>query len=654
MTRALFTIGLLCLVLTGCPQTTPKPNGNPRGPDVAALERSLELPPPMGASRALQQLKHLSEKGDQRARWSRLRYLFDLYDFARLTGVAPARALLLRALGGTGRERRGAKTTRMVLDRLVAAFETMVKASPPSPVTRAGTAPRAGSAPVAGSAPGPRRALARRLLGLLRSDLAFLLDPGTLPRRLKLLKAERAGPAGAAARLRLYAPCAQAFRVAARAAPEARPFVLNHCLYMLYELDPAPHLRRVGAPPHPPWIDYQRGLQRLLDTVAGAGPRMTALAGLRMELDRRFFRQHGARLPVLLHDLARDLPTLTAGRPYRGASALVLRADELLIGGHSVVRPQKRHYRVALTEAYFAGNRHTQLTLFAASNLPMGQVAPVLERAAATGFYRVGFGGVVSAPSREGYWRIARRATPLRLREVVVSLAPISAAAATLKTLDPAKLGWDQTCARDGLGVLLDVRQATPYGPDGRLPPLLSPRTTAEALLLALSRLRDAFPTACAVRIAADPKLSYAEFLAAITALVAAPGAASGAAATWRWVGYGLPPGKPLVNATFANRVAVRLAAKVTLQRWPRRMRASQGDLKRRIRPCYLKALDVAPARWGRLEVHSAPGKTLVSQLSGTSPEELSLNGCIARAVDAWRKRYSVAGPLRFRVQLKP
>jgi len=43
-----------------------------------------------------------------------------------------------------------------------------------------------------------------------------------------------------------------------------------------------------------------------------------------------------------------------------------------------------------------------------------------------------------------------------------------------------------------------------------------------------------------------------------------------------------------------------------------------------------------------------------VSQLRGTAPEELSLNGCIAGAVDAWRKQYSVDGPLHFRVQLKP
>ncbi len=646
MTRALFSICLGSLLLLGCPQTTPQPNGKPRGPDVAVLDRTLELPPSEGVGRGLRQLEHLSQKGNLRARWSRLRYLFQLYDFARLTGEGPARKVLLSSLGFSGREKRGAQTTRLVLDRLTAAFVAFGR----------GTTPKSTSMPTSTSAPRPvaplrpQRSLARRWAGLLRSDRAFLDDPKTLPERLKLLKAERSGPASAAALLRLYALCAQAFRVAVRADPRSRSRVLNHCLYSLYDFDPAPHLGRVGAPPHPPWTVYQNGLQKLLDKVAAASPRLVALAGLRMDLDRRFLRHNGARLPVLLHGLARDLPRLTAGRPYGGSSPLVLRADQLLAGGRVVMRPRKRHFRVALTEAYFAGNRQTQVTLFAVSSLAMGRIAPVLERAAATGFTRVGFGGVVSAPSDVGYWRVDRRTTPLRLREVVVSLAPISAAAATLKPSDLAKVGWNRTCARHGLGVLLATRQATPYGPDGRLGPVLSPRSTGEALVLALSRLRAAFPTACAVRISAHAKLAYADFLAAMVALRAAPRSA----ADWPWVGYALGPGKPPGNAAFANRVAVRLAAKVTLQRWPRRLKASPGDLKRRIRPCYLQVLDTMPTRWGRLEVHSAPGKTLVNQVRGTSPEELSLNSCVARAVDAWRKQHQVERSLRFRVGLKP
>lgn len=637
MIRALSLISLISLIslgATGCPKPKPQPNGKPRGPDVATLEGRLELPPVAATRSALAQLEKLAAQGNPRARWSRLRYLFDLYDFARLTGETPARTLLLRALGGTGAEPRGARATGLVQDRLSAALLAFFKFPTP-----------ASPSPLSHKQMEVQRREALVLAGLLRSDRRLGSDPKTLPARLKLLKAARTGPVASAAKLRLYALCAQAFRVAARAAPPRRPFVLNHCLHVLYDFDPSPHLSAVGAPPQPPWTAYRDRLQQLLDDAA-SGPRMAALVGLRTELDRRFYRRNAARLPVLLHEHIRDLPRLTGGQPYRGASALVLRTDQLLLGGRTVVRPRKRHFRVALTEAYFAGNRHTRITLFPVASLPMGQVAPVLERAAATGFYTVGFGGVVASPSRVGYWRHARGAKPLRAREVGLSLAPISAAAASLKSLAPAQLGWDRTCARHKLGVLLAPREATPYGPDGRLSPLSSPQSTAQAVQLALSRLRSAFPTACAVRIAADPKLTYGDFLAAMATLRSNPG--------WRWFGYDRPPGKPAANTTFANRVTTRLAAKVKLQRWPRRLRASSADLIRRMRPCYLQALDKAPTRWGRLEAHSAPDKTLVSQLKGTNPEELSLNNCIARAIDAWRKHHSVDIPLRFRIQLKP
>lgn len=637
MIRALSLLSLISLCAlgaTGCPKPKPQPNGKPRGPDVATLERSLELPPVAATRPALAQLDRLAAQRNRRARWSRLRYLFDLYDFARLTGEAPARRLLLRALGGTGAEPRGARATRLVLDRLTAALRAFSK--PPAPAL---------GAPHAGRQMKTPRRMAALLAGLLRSDRAFGRDPKTLAARLKLLKAARTGPVAAAATLRLYSLCAQAFRVAARAAPSRRTFVLNHCLYALYDFDPSPHLRLVGAAPQPPWTTYRDRLQQLLDSAA-SGPRMAALVGLRTELDRRFYRRNAARLPVLLFEHARDLPRLTGGQPYRGTSALVLRTDQLLLGGRVVVRPGKRHFRVALTEAYFAGNRHTRVSLFPVAGLPMGQLAPVLERAAATGFYTVGFGGVVMSPSRAGYWRRPRKAKPLRPREVGISLAPISAAAASLRNLAPAQLGWDRTCARDRLGVLLADREATPYGPDGRLSPLSSPQSTAQALQLALARLRSAFPTACAVRIAAAPKLTYGAFLAAIATLRGSPG--------WRWFGYDRPPGKPAANATFAGRVSARLAAKVKLQRWPRQLRAPKRDLIRRIRPCYLQSLDKAPARWGRLEAHSASNKTLVSQLRGTNPEELTLNNCIARAIDAWRKHHSVDIPLRLGIQLKP
>jgi len=409
--------------------------------------------------------------------------------------------------------------------------------------------------------------------------------------------------------------------------------------------------------PHPPWIVYQQGLQGLLEAVATANRRAGALASLLEERDRRFYERRRYRLPILVHRQVRDLPSLTGGQAYRWHSALMVRPDQLLHGGRSVLKPQARHFRVALSEAFFAGNKQTHVTLFATSGLPMAKLKPVLERAAATGFYSVGFGGAVTASSQVGFWRLARGPTPIRLREVPLSLAPISAAAAALKKIPVRQLRWSSACDRYRLGVLLGQGQATPYGPDGRLPAVLSTRSTGDALLRALGQLRDAFPDACAIRIAVEDKLSYAELLAALSVLhtkLKAPIHPRSTAA-WRYAGYDLgPPKPPATGATFASRMQVRIAAKITLPRFPRRLRAHREDLARRIRPCYLRALDVTPARWAKLEVQSTPGKTLVNQARGTSPEELSLNGCVANVVSRWRKALSLPGPLKLTVQLKP
>lgn len=658
MMRAALVMSIAVL-LGGCPNSGVEPRPVPRGPTVAKLKGALELPPGEAAAAALRALLELGEKGNREASWEVTHYLFDLYDQARLTGDGSARTLLWQGLGQTGPARRGAEATRTVVQGLLTRLNDFLR-RPAAASARAGS----GGVGPTGTPSGPaaardqdekRRRLALRLKALLQSDEAFLTGAKGLGHRLRLLKSERRGPTGYAAELRLYALCAQAFRVAVLAPPQRRPAILNHCLYPLFELDPAPHLKPGTAVPQPPWTLYQQGLGELLGAVAAANRRAGALASLLEERDRQFYELRRHRLPILLHSQARDIPTLRGGRPYRWHSALMVRPDQLVYGGRSVLKPQARHFRVALSEAFFAGNKQTHVTLFATTGLPMAMLKPVLERAAATGFYSVGFGGVVTAASEVGFWRLAKGPTPIRLREVPLSLAPISAAAATLKTIPVSRLRWASACDQHQLGVLLGQGEATAYGPDGRLQPVLSTRSTGEALLQALGQLRDAFPSACAVRIAATDKLSYAELLAALSTLHSkgwsptTPGSARG----WRYVGYDLGPPKPTA-ATFASRVQVRIAAKITLPRLPRRLRAQREELARRIRPCYLRALDVTPARWAELEVRSTADKTLVNQARGTSPEEISLNGCVADEVSGWRKARAVAGPLRFTVQLKP
>ena len=126
-------------------------------------------------------------------------------------------------------------------------------------------------------------------------------------------------------------------------------------------------------------------------------------------------------------------------------------------------------------------------------------------------------------------------------------------------------------------------------------------------------------------------------------------------AKAFRYLGYQLAPFKPPAGGgAFAGRVQVRLTAKVTLQRWPRRAGGDRAALLRQIRPCYLAALDQTPTRWAVLVGQSADDQTLVSQRRGTTPEEVSFTSCVARRVQAWRRAGAIGGPLQFQVTLKP
>jgi hypothetical protein len=263
----------------------------------------------------------------------------------------------------------------------------------------------------------------------------------------------------------------------------------------------------------------------------------------------------------------------------------------------------------------------------------------------------VGFGGRHRVAA-EGYWKRVGAGPVSELREIPVSLYPISVAARHLKIPD-ATLAWSRRCGRHHLTVHLGQTGVTGAGPDGALPPVPTAGEGIEkALLQVLERLHEAFPTACAVSLSVDPALTYGRFLAALAAVRRStnPGVQA-----FRFLGIRLkPPRPPGGGGTFAARVRIRLAARASIRRWPRAVKAERASLLGAVRACYLESLDRTPARWARLEVRSLADRSVVSQQRGTSPEELSLNQCVARATHAWRQRHGVSRTFTFRVLLKP
>lgn len=636
----------------GCPK--PPVNSPRRVSSTVTLAARLVLPPDEGADRALVELRRRVAAGDRAAAWEVAHYLFDLFDFARLTGDPAARAWLWKALSLPGTPGRGVEPTRRVLDRLEGLVKGLQENAERRPPTSASEPARAsgGGATAAGATPrgsGPARAAA--LLPLLTSDRAFLAEPAAFPKRVAVLRAARRGPLGYAAELRLYAVCAQAFRAAVLAPPDERPRVLNHCLYALFEVDPTPHIRPGARIPDPPWSAYQVGLAALLDRVADAGHRPAELASRLLARDRRFYAASLQALPLSVGEQVTGLPALPGGRPWAGGAAVLRLADQLVVGGRGMLRPEARDMRVALSRLFFSHGQRTHLTLFAPGDLDVRLLKELLERAADTGFYTLGLGGGRALESREGYWTVTER-RPVELREMVVSLAPSSEAARTLTTLTREELLWDRDCARHGLGLILRPGEVLAAGPDGRLEPVRPTGAYAEAAVGAAVSLQRAFPGACGLWVAAEPGVSFAELFGVVERLSRRD---RPELLAFRYLGLQLEtPPLPASGNAFPQRVHNRLKAQVNLGGWPKRLAASGPVLEAGIRPCYLDALDTLPTRWARLEVVSTSDKTLVSQQRGTSPEEERLNSCVVGAVEAWRRGQDSLGPLRFQVNLRP
>jgi hypothetical protein len=540
------------------------------------------------------------------------------------------------------------------------------------------------------------------LRALLRSDLAFHARRRSLEQRVKELRALKRGPLRYAALLRLYAPCAQAFRAAVLAPPPARPRILNHCLVPLYPIDASPHLRPRDPLPHPPWPVFRRGMRALLEAASGAGPRAAEIVSRLRARDRRFFASQAHRLPLALHGQSDALVRLRGGRPWTVGPAVLRLEDQLITGGKTVSRPQKRHFRVAMSRLFFAHGKRTHLTLFASRTLASRQLVALLERAADVGFYTLGLGGVQRLSTRRGYWQLTER-PPVQPRELVISLAPSSEAAQILKDLPVDRLRWDKTCAGQDLGLVIradgpGAGAVVPAGRDGRLPPVEAKAGAvtgtgagtgagtrsgsgigtgaglgtgtgtgtrsgigsgtvtgaaaglAAAAARAAAALKAAFPGQCGLWVSPGPKVTFAQLVAVVRRL-------SGAG-TFGYLGYRIhPPKPPAKGDAFARRVKQRRAARIKLRRLPRRLRArrdARAALTRAVRPCYLAALDSLPTRWALLSIQSTPEKTLVNQQRGTAPEEVSLNECVADAVQRWRKAQGIQGLLRFQLRLQP
>jgi hypothetical protein len=563
--------------------------------------RALSLPPTEATLVALEALRRTEGAAACAAQETRLHYLLDLFDFARLaprTGEAtPGHAELWRALALPGLPGRGPLATRMVLERIGRARAT----------TR--------------SACGGRSTLVAASDQLLELDgrPRRTLDAMRAVARAYKRIAAGAGPLAANAELRLLDWCSKAIRLAAGGDPAAQPARINQCLLTLWDADPTPYFdpRPALRPTDPPWTLLADRLGTRRARLAGepAAARLRPLVRALAEDDQRFRELAAPILPTPLDLSKLPLPRSTAGAPWDRTPLVLLSERGALVGGRAILAEAEDAALESAIAVRLHNDRRGRVCLAAAAS---ASVARVLEVARAA--RRAGASILELAVVRE----VARRAPPgdvqatlfgsrpvLRLEALPVSLALYSAVSAGGRGRDqPLGITFDRDSAPSELALILGRTEVTAVSRDGVLAP--RPRAELDALL---ATLRRAYPEDRSLLLGLEASLSHGELLRVLEVTLRAPhGFAAAAIAASGMV----PRGEGDLGATLRTLEALRIAIE------PAALRAT---LAPRLRRCYLDA---------RLEARKAEGELVLRAsekgartIGGSLRSARKLRGCV-------------------------
>ncbi|HEY3351894.1 MAG TPA: hypothetical protein VGQ83_01475, partial [Polyangia bacterium] len=348
----------LAASLLGACAASPAPVRSPRAFDVRRATGRLALPPDEGTREALDDLRTEAKAGDDAARLARALFLVDLFDHARFAGAPASRKLLFEELGGSAAAPGGELATEWAVLQLDGEL-----------------------ARAAGG--GPAAAAARELLAI--DAAAPDADPRRLLAAAKRLAHDATLELRANALLRLYGFCARSLRDAAVAPYPERATVANHCLYALYDSDPAAYFGAdpTTRPPDPPWTAYRDGLARLLDELGRTGARLAQVVERLATADRRFFAEVApGALPVPLDVAALDLPADLTAMPWDHAPLVQLGPDGTSLGGRPVVDDARLRAELAVL---VAADPRRRVAVVAAAGTPASRVLRLAEAAHAAG-----------------------------------------------------------------------------------------------------------------------------------------------------------------------------------------------------------------------------------------------------------------------------
>lgn len=611
MRTLLLPVPILILTLAACAAPGPRPAAPV--PAAAIDTTSLVIPVPAGARETMELLAARAAQGDVDAAWARAHYLLDLFDDARFRRDAGSLDLLHQAAGTADGARQGPAATDAVLHALgVAVDQVLALDRMHAPAQAARTLIDFDARP-----PATRAAVFQRTSELR----AIARGPGAL---------------AAGARLRLFGYCRQALADATRARWADRARVMSHCLYALYDADPAPYFADDPAarPPPPRWQDLLEDLARLIAPVADADAGPGGDGNGRLAEAARFLRQDLERLAAAAPEALPSLPDPASLGLPRVAAAPLHDFTPLVVLGNGQDTSALDDIE-ALTRAVQGDGRRT-LAVALAADAPAGLVLRAARAAASAGATRLELVATTEqtlvVPPGD-YWsgrlpdgQPAGRGdsqrddqtggrTALRLAAITLSLATLDTGALpSVRTAD-----WDPERARLGLHLVVGRDAWVLTSPTGAVAaPAAHAPGPAAALRAALARLARAFADEGALVLVPGPE-------ATVGALVAAAWtAAQDGVGTSMGAQLGLAASAPAPKSqALARRIERRAGATVALVPDALAARASV------VRRCYQDVLERQPRAGGafRLELQGAA----VTITEG--PRDQALRDCVHQAL---------------------
>jgi hypothetical protein len=522
----------------------------------------------------------------------RVHYLLDLFDDARFARSKPSLDALAAAIGQSASSLRGGRGTDRAIAALQLALDSVLA------IDRL-------------------HAAGQKAQTLLAADANPIRKRAQALQRMTELKsvARDKGPLSENARLRLIDYCVRALEDARRAKWAMRTRRAAHCLYPLYESDPAPYFSHAAAERPPP-------------------PRASVLvARLRAEITRktphrarhaRSFRHISARLEALATGIDRaiapppapaalNLPNAVSATPYDWTPVLTLKAGDTLASLAATLTK---------LEQAMLGDGRPAIALVLPSTATGASLRLAARVASRLGAKRlelvVGLQQRLAVPKGD-YW--AGRTTGPVLRAGVLPVSVLTTAAPPLGRAAQGTRDWDPSRATLGLTLRVDKVTWRLSGTDGAVAEV--PAGDVGQLRAALASVRQAYDYEQGLAIVPHASASYAHIVAAVDG---ASVDAEGRSLFPRVALLAAPPKQ--TEARLAVRIRHRSRARVTIT--PKSM-MRQAKLVRR---CYQNLLEKTPLASGTLRVEGATATTTL--VTGT--QDANLQACVQRAmVDAMR-----------------